>query len=75
MIRLLKLLLPIPIGVTLVADIGYIAKVEGQSMKPTLNADDHCEYVFLNKVSTISHSKSSLAMIQLIVVESQKLFC
>lgn len=35
----------------LVSSFGYVARVEGFSMKPTLNFDETSEYVFLNKVS------------------------
>lgn len=49
-----KTLMAIPFGVTFVDVFGYIARVDGCSMKPTLNPNDNdTEYVFLNKV--ISH--------------------
>lgn len=45
------LILSIPVGITAVDVVGYIARVDGESMKPTLNPDNKSEYVFLNKVS------------------------
>lgn len=44
------LILSIPVGITAVDVVGYIARVDGESMKPTLNPDNKSEYVFLNKV-------------------------
>lgn len=44
----------IPVGITFVDVMGYVARVDGESMKPTLNAkSNQTEYVFLNKVSEI----------------------
>lgn len=44
-------LLSIPFGVTFVDVFGYVARVDGESMKPTLNPNvNDSEYVFLNKV-------------------------
>lgn len=43
--------LSIPVGITVVDVVGYIARVDGESMKPTLNPENKSEYVFLNKVS------------------------
>lgn len=46
-----KTLLTIPFGVTFVDVFGYVARVDGESMKPTLNPNvNDTEYVFLNKV-------------------------
>ncbi|KAG6802501.1 mitochondrial inner membrane protease subunit 2 isoform X1 [Apis mellifera caucasica] len=43
-------LLCIPIGITFLDTVGYIAKVEGVSMQPTLNPDErNPDYVFLNR--------------------------
>lgn len=44
------LLFSIPVGITFVDVMGYVARVDGESMKPTLNARSRTEYVFLNKV-------------------------
>lgn len=45
-----RLLLTIPVSVALVDTFGYIARVDGESMKPTLNSEPNVsEYVFLNK--------------------------
>lgn len=47
----LKPLLAVPIGITIVDVLGYVARVDGESMKPTLNPNLYdSEYVFLNKV-------------------------
>lgn len=47
----LKPLLAVPIGITIVDVLGYVARVDGESMKPTLNPNvNDSEYVFLNKV-------------------------
>lgn len=47
-----KILFAIPIGVTFVDVFGYVARVDGESMKPTLNPNHNdSEYVFLNKVN------------------------
>lgn len=44
------ILIGIPIGITFLDTVGYIAKVEGVSMQPTLNPDErHPDYVFLNR--------------------------
>lgn len=46
-----KTLLAIPVGVTLIDAFGYVARVDGESMKPTLNpTPKDSDYVFLNKV-------------------------
>lgn len=45
-----SILIGIPIGITFLNTVGYIAKVEGVSMQPTLNPDErHPDYVFLNR--------------------------
>lgn len=45
-----SVLIGIPIGITFLDRIGYIAKVEGISMQPTLNPDaEQPDYVFLNR--------------------------
>lgn len=42
----------IPFGITLCNIIGYVVKVEGSSMQPTLNPDlPNCDYVFANRWS------------------------
>jgi mitochondrial inner membrane protease subunit 2 len=48
----LRTFLAVPIGVTFIDVVGYVARVDGESMKPTLNPNaNDSEYVFLNKVS------------------------
>jgi signal peptidase I len=46
------IILAVPVGITVVDVVGYVARVDGESMKPTLNPQvNDKEYVFLNKVS------------------------
>lgn len=50
--NILKPFLGIPIGISIVDYVGYVARVDGPSMRPTLNEDPMTpEYVFLNKES------------------------
>ncbi|CRK99495.1 CLUMA_CG012814, isoform A [Clunio marinus] len=51
MYKILKsVIISIPIGITCADVCGYIARVDGESMKPTLNPNTNdSEYVFLNK--------------------------
>ncbi|XP_052860475.1 mitochondrial inner membrane protease subunit 2 [Anopheles cruzii] len=45
-----SLLLGVPVGVTLLDAVGYVARVEGISMQPTLNPDATVtDYVFLSR--------------------------
>lgn len=46
-----KLLLGLPVGVTVIDTLGYVARVEGDSMKPTFNPQGNSDYVFLSKFS------------------------
>lgn len=39
----------IPIGIAFVDVVGYIARVDGTSMQPSLNPDSITDYVFLNR--------------------------
>lgn len=41
----------IPIGITLIDTVGYIARVDGTSMQPLFNPDSTTDYVFLNRWS------------------------
>lgn len=43
----------VPIGITIIDTVGYIARVDGISMQPALNPQNHIEedYVFLNRWS------------------------
>lgn len=41
----------LPIGITIIDVFGYVARVDGQSMQPTLNPDSVTDYVFLNRWS------------------------
>lgn len=44
------IIIGIPIGIAILDTFGYIAKVEGVSMQPTLNPDvRNPDYVFLNR--------------------------
>lgn len=43
------IIVSIPIGVTVVDVFGYIARVDGVSMQPSLNPDSVSDYVFLNR--------------------------
>jgi mitochondrial inner membrane protease subunit 2 len=48
-------LFSIPVGITIVDVVGYVARVDGVSMFPTLNPNkNQTEYVFLNKVRKFS---------------------
>lgn len=43
----------VPVGITIVDIIGYIARVDGISMQPALNPDrTQTDYVFLNRWAT-----------------------
>ena len=42
-------LLGIPIGITIIDTVGYIARVDGVSMQPALNPTSDTDYVFLNR--------------------------
>lgn len=47
-----SILVGIPIGVTIIDSLGYVARVDGISMQPALNPDQtQADYVFLNKWS------------------------
>lgn len=39
----------LPVGVTIIDVFGYVARVDGVSMQPSLNPDSVTDYVFLNK--------------------------
>lgn len=46
----------IPIGVTIIDSIGYIARVDGISMQPALNPNaNETDYVFLNRWAVKSY--------------------
>lgn len=46
----------IPIGVTIVDSVGYVARVDGISMQPALNPDRNTtDYVFLNRLAVKSY--------------------
>ncbi|KAL3284716.1 hypothetical protein HHI36_018864 [Cryptolaemus montrouzieri] len=45
-----SILLGIPVGITVIDLVGYVARVDGISMQPALNPDlDQADYVFLNR--------------------------
>lgn len=76
----LKPLLAVPIGITIVDVLGYVARVDGESMKPTLNPNLYdSEYVFLNKVRnrkeiSCKHGDNLHASSHQIAVQSQRVF-
>ncbi|XP_045462771.1 mitochondrial inner membrane protease subunit 2 [Harmonia axyridis] len=50
------ILIGVPIGVTLIDSLGYVARVDGISMQPALNPDqDQTDYVLLNKWAVKSY--------------------
>lgn len=50
MYRFVKsLLIGIPVGITFFDYVGYVARVEGVSMQPSLNPDNVTDYVFLSR--------------------------
>lgn len=50
-----KALVGLPIGITIIDRVGYVARVDGQSMQPVLNPEGVTDYVFLS-VWSIRHS-------------------
>ncbi|KAF4528812.1 hypothetical protein B566_EDAN017278 [Ephemera danica] len=48
----------IPVGVTIFDTIGYVARVDGVSMQPTLNPDDSpsSDIIFLNRLAVRSYN-------------------
>ncbi|XP_066154050.1 mitochondrial inner membrane protease subunit 2 [Euwallacea fornicatus] len=51
-----SLIFGVPIGITVVDSIGYIARVDGISMQPALNPDRNItDYVFLNRLAVKSY--------------------
>lgn len=46
-----SIIIGIPIGITFIDIVGYVARVEGSSMQPYLNPGSKTDYVFLNKWS------------------------
>ncbi|XP_073995279.1 mitochondrial inner membrane protease subunit 2 [Rhodnius prolixus] len=44
-------LLGVPVGITLIDVIGYVARVDGTSMQPLLNPNAGTDYVFLSRWS------------------------
>lgn len=51
MFRVFKsMLVGVPVGITILDSVGYIARVDGTSMQPVFNPDrNHQDYVFLNR--------------------------
>ncbi|KAF7266855.1 hypothetical protein GWI33_019879 [Rhynchophorus ferrugineus] len=46
----------IPIGITVIDSVGYVARVDGISMQPALNPDKNItDYVFLNRLAVKSY--------------------
>ncbi|XP_022909343.2 mitochondrial inner membrane protease subunit 2 [Onthophagus taurus] len=51
-----SIIVGIPIGITVLDSVGYVARVDGHSMQPSLNPDKEItDYVFLNRWSVRSH--------------------
>lgn len=51
-----SILFGVPIGITLVDTVGYVARVDGISMQPALNPDRSAtDYVFLNRLAVKSY--------------------
>lgn len=47
----------VPIGITFLDTVGYVARVDGISMQPALNPDkETTDYVFLNRWAVRSHT-------------------
>lgn len=50
-------LIGVPIGITFLDTVGYVARVEGVSMQPALNPDvKQTDYVFLNRWAVRSYN-------------------
>lgn len=59
--------LGVPIGITVVDTIGYVARVDGISMQPALNPDkNQTDYVFLNRWAVKSYEISRGDIVSLI---------
>lgn len=60
--------LTVPIGITIVDTLGYVARVEGESMKPTLNPtkNSDSDYVFLCKANFLAKNVSRGTIVSLI---------
>lgn len=51
-----SILFGIPIGITVIDSVGYVARVDGISMQPALNPDKNItDYVFLNRLAIKSY--------------------
>ncbi|KAK9720125.1 Signal peptidase, peptidase S26 [Popillia japonica] len=51
-----SIIVGVPIGITILDTIGYVARVDGISMQPALNPNkDVTDYVFLNRWAVRSH--------------------
>ncbi|XP_060520133.1 mitochondrial inner membrane protease subunit 2 [Cylas formicarius] len=51
-----KVFVGIPIGITIIDLVGYVARVDGISMQPVLNPDKNStDYVFLNRIAVKSY--------------------
>ncbi|RZF45407.1 hypothetical protein LSTR_LSTR002850 [Laodelphax striatellus] len=44
-----SIIIGVPVGVTIIDVFGYVARVDGISMQPSLNPDSITDYVFLNR--------------------------
>ncbi|XP_044730973.1 mitochondrial inner membrane protease subunit 2 isoform X2 [Chrysoperla carnea] len=51
-----NILIGIPIGITVLDSVGYVARVDGSSMQPALNPDNTVtDYIFLNRWAVRSY--------------------
>ncbi|CAO1407249.1 unnamed protein product [Diamesa serratosioi] len=62
----IKLLLGLPVGVTIIDTLGYVARVDGDSMKPTFNPLGNSDYVFLSKFSARNYEVNRGEIVSLI---------
>lgn len=62
-----SVLFGIPVGITLFDSVGYVARVEGISMQPSLNPNcDEVDYVFLNRWAVRTYNIARGEIISLI---------
>lgn len=62
-----SVIIGVPIGVTILDCVGYVARVDGISMQPALNPNKHqTDYVFLNRWSVKSYEVKRGDIISLI---------
>lgn len=63
----------VPIGITVVDSVGYVARVDGISMQPALNPDrTTTDYVFLNRLAVRSYEVQRGDIVSLISPKDPK---